>query len=171
MTAATYSLPSLYSRSSGAVRVDAFLKVLHFPETQTLLERAILSYYVLGGDKIDYDDIRTVVATNPNMLEFTAVEDTSIVLEVLERVHHHMALGHFDKIQVTRGGVVLLHIIHTRIPIKRSASVDIFHYRKELSQQTPVDPRCWATKDKNLEILFSILFVCVNISIWAGVCK
>lgn len=158
-----YSLQTLYTQSPKTVRVDAFLHVLHFRQTRTPSQTPLLSYTMKGD--VDYDVIQAEVAANQDMILFGAVEDTVIVLDALKQVHDHMALKQYDRIEVTRGGVMLLHILQPHRVIDHFARVDVFDYRKELW-------RCRSIADYEStvcafrQVTALVLFACMMGLIW-----
>ena len=128
------SLASLFAKVGDSVRKDLLRDVVVFPKTASLHDDQPITTIEMQGT-ISWSDVRAFAAINTELIALGACEDVDVTLRALEDVQTELQLDQFDSIRLSRGCVNLLSIINTKRQVGRSANVEIFEYRRRLSQR------------------------------------
>jgi hypothetical protein len=82
---------------------------------------------VPAQDELDLDAVRSC-----ELSQVQDMDDAAVVLQALCDVVEDMHLGVFDRIDVCRGGVLLVTVLNASRDCGRSVSVDVFSLRWRL---------------------------------------
>jgi hypothetical protein len=146
------SLRSLCGRAPASTRGFVLRSCLEFTETASSAEasivrvmqvrstdgfgasvcrRSIILQALVSGmgvqDGLDLDAVRDC-----ELRQVADMDDAAVVLDALRDVKDDMHLGQFDRVDVCRGGLLLVSVVNTSNGCGRSVRVEVFTLRKRL---------------------------------------
>ena len=132
-----------------------------------MCRRSIILQALVSGvgvqDGLDLDAVRDC-----ELRQVADMDDAAVVLDALRDVKDDMHLGQFDRVDVCRGGLLLVSVVNTSKDCGRSVRVEVFTLRKRLQAaladtnaggQSPV---YWF--GRLAVAMAAIGFVCVSVS-------
>jgi len=92
-------------------------------------EKCTVSYTV---KTLDFDDIKSTVGNNVELLQLNALEDIIVMLNLLKELQYKLAINKFDKIYIYRYGYCLLKIVNPDKNTGYSVSISTNDYKRQL---------------------------------------